>query len=105
MFQNVAYTAGLEERQSVLIDSSADLGVRYARVSGDWNPHHLWPWSARLLGYKSPIVHGMWTVARTLALLHSQGESGVTVSYKDAAKVIAKALGKLQQFVLFLDIK
>ncbi|HEU4753566.1 MAG TPA: MaoC/PaaZ C-terminal domain-containing protein, partial [Armatimonadota bacterium] len=33
-------------------------GRRYARASGDYNPVHLWSWSARLLGYRRPILHG-----------------------------------------------
>ena len=42
-------------------------GVRYARVSGDYNPHHLWWFTARPLGYRRPIAHGMWTFARVLS--------------------------------------
>ena len=42
-------------------------GVRYARVSGDYNPHHLWWFTARPLGYRLPIAHGMWTFARVLS--------------------------------------
>jgi len=42
-------------------------GLTYARVSGDWNPHHLWWFTARPLGYRRPIAHGMWTFARVLA--------------------------------------
>ncbi|WP_374583596.1 MaoC/PaaZ C-terminal domain-containing protein [Pseudoduganella sp.] len=48
---------------------AADAGRRYAAVSGDWNPIHLWPWSARLLGMKAPIIHGMHSVAKACALL------------------------------------
>ena len=48
-------------------------GRAYASVSGDWNPIHLWPWSARLLGMQAPIIHGMHTVARACALLE-QGQ-------------------------------
>ena len=47
----------------------SDIGVRYARLSMDWNPHHLYPWSARLLGYRAPIAHGLWTLAKTIALI------------------------------------
>ncbi len=47
----------------------ASLGRRYARVSGDFNPIHLWPLSARLFGFRRPIIHGMWTLARTAAAL------------------------------------
>ena len=46
---------------------SADAGRRYAKLSGDANPIHLWPWSARLLGFRRPIIHGMHTVARIAA--------------------------------------
>ena len=44
-------------------------GRNYARVSGDWNPIHLFASSARLFGFSSAIVHGMWTKAACLASL------------------------------------
>ena len=44
-------------------------GREYARVSGDWNPIHLWAWSARLMGMRRPIIHGMHTLARACAEL------------------------------------
>ena len=47
----------------------ANLGRRYARVSGDFNPIHLWPITARLFGFRRPIIHGMWTLARAAAAL------------------------------------
>ncbi len=46
-----------------------DLGRRYAAVSGDVNPIHLHPLSARALGFPRAIAHGMWTCAATLAVL------------------------------------
>lgn len=49
-----------------------DLGRQYAAVSGDVNPIHLHPWTARLYGFRGAIAHGMWTYARTLAALGSQ---------------------------------
>jgi len=45
----------------------ADVGRRYAAVSGDRNPIHLHPLTARLFGFPRAIAHGMWTVARCLA--------------------------------------
>lgn len=39
-------------------------GRRYARVSGDYNPIHLWPWTARPFGFRAPILHGYATAAR-----------------------------------------
>jgi acyl dehydratase len=44
-------------------------GRTYAAISGDWNPIHLWTWSARLMGMKRPIIHGMHTLARACAEL------------------------------------
>ncbi len=56
-----------------------DLGRRYAAVSGDVNPIHLHPLSARALGMKRHIAHGMWTYARTLAAL-GRGSLGASTS-------------------------
>jgi acyl dehydratase len=47
----------------------ADTGRRYARLSGDWNPIHLWPATARLFGFERAIAHGMWTLASVLGAL------------------------------------
>jgi len=58
---------------SIGIDVPEDTGRRYARISGDWNPHHLHWTLARLLGYPRPIAHGMWTLARALAELEGAG--------------------------------
>ena len=46
-----------------------DTGRRYARVSGDANPIHLHPLTARVFGQPGAIAHGMWTKARCLAAL------------------------------------
>ncbi|MBM3386101.1 MAG: acyl dehydratase [Betaproteobacteria bacterium] len=54
-------------------DAPADIGRRYAAVSGDYNPIHLWPVTARLLGFRRAIAHGLWTQARALALLLPDG--------------------------------
>ncbi len=56
-----------------------DLGRRYAAVSGDMNPIHMHPLSARLFGFPSAIVHGMWTKARCLAALESRLPDSFTV--------------------------
>ncbi|MFC5546914.1 MaoC/PaaZ C-terminal domain-containing protein [Massilia aerilata] len=52
---------------------SATSGRRYAALSGDWNPIHLWPWSARPMGLKAPIIHGMHTLGRACAELERAG--------------------------------
>jgi acyl dehydratase len=56
-----------------------DLGRRYASVSGDRNPIHMHPLSARLFGFKSAIAHGMWTKARCLAALEPRVPDAFTV--------------------------
>jgi acyl dehydratase len=56
-----------------------DLGRRYASVSGDMNPIHIHPLSARLFGFPTAIAHGMWTKARCLAALDSRLPERFTV--------------------------
>jgi acyl dehydratase len=56
-----------------------DLGRRYGRVSGDLNPIHMHPLSARLFGFPSAIAHGMWTKARCLAALEAELPDRFTV--------------------------
>lgn len=57
-----------------------DLGRRYGSVSGDVNPIHLHPLTARAMGFPRAIAHGMWTYARTLAALGPQA-SGPSTSH------------------------
>jgi len=47
----------------------ADIGRRYARVSGDYNPIHLSAITAKLFGFPQAIAHGLWNKGRTLAAL------------------------------------
>jgi acyl dehydratase len=57
----------------------ADLGRRYAAVSGDHNPIHLYPLTAKALGFPRQIAHGMWTKARAIAALENRLPDQVTV--------------------------
>jgi acyl dehydratase len=50
----------------------ADLGRRYAAISGDRNPIHMQDMAAKLLGFPRTIAHGMWTKARCVAALESR---------------------------------
>lgn len=45
----------------------ADVGRAYAGVSGDFNPIHLSALSAKVLGMRSSIAHGMYLASRALA--------------------------------------
>lgn len=57
----------------------ADLGRRYAAVSGDANPIHLYPLTARAFGFPRQIAHGMWTMARCVAALENRLPDAVRV--------------------------
>jgi acyl dehydratase len=58
----------------------ADLGRRYAAVSGDYNPIHLYRITARAFGFPRPIAHGMWSLARCLAELEGRLPARCTVT-------------------------
>lgn len=45
---------------------------RYARASGDFNPIHLHNLSAKLLGFKRMVIHGMWSQAACIAALKDE---------------------------------
>ena len=74
----------LEKRETIPVPSGT--GRRYAAVSGDYNPHHLYTLSAKLFGFKSTIAHGMWSLARVTASLDRefdlQGPVCIEASYK-----------------------
>ena len=51
--------------------ADSDIGRRYAKVCGDYNPIHLSAPSARLFGFPQAIAHGMWSKAMAMAALRS----------------------------------
>ena len=57
----------------------ANLGRRYGAVSGDRNPIHLYPLTAKALGFNRQIAHGMWSLARCVAAIDSRLPDDVTV--------------------------
>jgi acyl dehydratase len=57
----------------------AGLGRRYAAVSGDRNPIHLYAATAKAFGFRRQIVHGMWVKARCLAALQGRLPGACTV--------------------------
>ena len=68
-------TIGRSEAPSLPMDdldswqAASNIGRRYARVSGDYNPIHLSALSAKLFGFPRAIAHGLWNKARALAAL------------------------------------
>lgn len=59
-----------------------DVGRRYAAASGDRNPIHLHPLTARLFGFPRAIAHGMWTLARCLAAHGTPDSCRVVAAFK-----------------------
>lgn len=57
----------------------ADLGRRYAGISGDRNPIHLYPLTAKAFGFPRQIAHGMWSLARCVGALENRLPDQVTV--------------------------
>ncbi|MBK8973530.1 MAG: acyl dehydratase [Hahellaceae bacterium] len=73
------------ETQTEAWTLSDNLGMRYAKVSGDANPIHLHAGLARLFGFPRAIIHGMWSKAHALARLSDSLPTGsvqVEVSFK-----------------------
>jgi acyl dehydratase len=59
-----------------------DLGRRYGAVSGDRNPIHMHSLTAKPLGFRSAIAHGMWTKARALAQLENRLPDSFTATVR-----------------------
>ncbi len=57
----------------------SDLGRRYGAISGDRNPIHLYPVTARAFGFPRHIAHGMWTKAKALSSLQNRLPEAFTV--------------------------
>ncbi|MFE9675781.1 MaoC family dehydratase [Streptomyces sp. NPDC006259] len=76
---------GSAEPPPPLVDEwrlGADVGRRYGAVSGDRNPIHLSPLTARLFGFPRAIAHGMWTAARCLAAHGTPAAAHVRVEFR-----------------------
>ena len=58
--------------QYLALSAPEDTGRRYAKVSQDYNPIHLYGFTAKLFGFPRAIGHGLWSAARCLALLQDQ---------------------------------
>ncbi len=56
-----------------------DLGRRYAAVSGDRNPIHLYGVTAKAFGFPRQIAHGMWSKARCIAAVENRLPDAVRV--------------------------
>jgi len=78
--ESIAPLAGVEAPDGVVHWRMAgNLGRRYGAVSGDRNPIHLHPITAKAFGFSSNIAHGMWSKAHCLAALQNKLPDAFTV--------------------------
>ena len=49
-----------------------NMGRKYGKISGDFNPIHIHAWLAKPFGYKRAIIHGMWSLAKILSTIEKQ---------------------------------
>jgi acyl dehydratase len=86
------------------------IGRRYAQVSGDYNPIHLFASTAKWFGFERAIAHGMWSLARSTASLSPlAGNRPMTVDARflkplllpgEVELAVAAAAGDEQRFWL-----
>jgi acyl dehydratase len=69
----------------------ADLGRRYASVSGDRNPIHLYGVTAKAFGFPRQIAHGMWSKARSVAAVENRLPDAVCVEVAFKTPVLLPA--------------
>jgi hypothetical protein len=59
-------------------------GRQYAKVSGDYNPIHLWPATSKMFGFDQAIAHGMYSHALAISLMAKNNQ--YTVDKKQSVK-------------------
>ncbi|MEH3055104.1 MAG: MaoC/PaaZ C-terminal domain-containing protein [Patulibacter minatonensis] len=71
-----------------------NLGRVYGGVSGDRNPIHLHPLSAKAFGFPRAIAHGMWTASRIAAALGDDLPTAATLAVRFERPILLP--GKVQ---------
>jgi acyl dehydratase len=54
-----------------LVEAETSIGRRYAYVSGDYNPIHLFDRTAQWFSFKQKVAHGMWSLSRCIGLANA----------------------------------
>ncbi|MDW3651456.1 MAG: MaoC family dehydratase [Bacteroidia bacterium] len=80
-------------------DIAGNTGKKYAKVSGDSNPIHTHGFFAKLMGFKRPIAHGWYSVAK--AVIEAETHLQKPVSYIEVAFKSPVFLPSQQKFALF----
>lgn len=86
----------VKERKKSL-NFPSNIGIQYAKVSGDYNPIHLHPLCARLFGFKKAIAHGMYSKALVVSNIANQqhfykSEFQIDTLFMQAISLPTKAL-------------
>lgn len=76
----------------------ANLGIEYAKVSGDFNPIHLHTIGAKLLGFPKHLIHGWYSLSRAIAPIQSslKGPHELFVSFKKPLFLPGKVVSRTQ---------
>lgn len=82
----------LEWRQPVLHENCIKeswslyqgMGFEFAMASGDFNPIHLHPLTAKLFGFERHIIHGMWSAGKILSIFEKRMPESfeLTIAFK-----------------------
>ena len=78
-----------------------DMGRRYAKACGDYNPIHISKILAKVFGFKRDLIHGMWSAAKALVeagapAAAASGAVRFDVIFKGPIWIGSKAEMKLQ---------
>jgi len=71
-------------------------GRAYAALSNNVDPIHMSGWSARLMGHRSALMHGMWLAARGLSA-HGLSASPAQVEFRFVSPVYLPATVAFQR--------
>ena len=74
--------------------AESGIGRRYGLASGDINPVHLSAITAKFLGFRRAVAHGMWTKAKALSTLLPREDvayASVQVEFKTPLFLPARA--------------
>jgi acyl dehydratase len=84
-------TTGPTRKPTAIWRVPDDIGRRYADVSGDHNPIHLHPLTARPFGFRRAIAHGMWSMARCVAFYEGRLPAAYTVDVRFKLPILLPA--------------
>jgi len=87
-----ALSAPEHGRQTAQWALPSNLGRRYARLCGDWNPIHIASLTAKAFGFKRSIVHGYANLAMALARVgEPEGPASLDAAFKGPVYLDSRA--------------